>query len=1095
MFRRSAIRLLLLLSTSFAAVGQASPAKSSASDDDHSSEAFVIEQFQRKEIFENDGTSSRQDFGRIKIQSEAGVQHYGVLTFSYASGTGSLEIVSVRVHKPDGSVVQTPPENVQDMAAEITREAPFYSDLHEKHIAVKGLSAGDTLEFQVQERTTKPLAPGQFWTSYRFTSDAIVLDEQWEVSVPRERLVKFKSSSIQPSVSESGAYRVYMWHGKNLHTPDESNKKRENIERTWQAARGRLPEADIRLSSFTSWDEVGRWYGGLQEERVKPTPEISAKASELTKNAPSDDAKLRALYNYVSTQFHYIGVALGIGRYQPHSASVVLENQYGDCKDKHTLLASLLAASGIPAYPALISSTHEIDPDVPSPGQFDHVITVIPRADGMVWLDTTPEVAPYRYLTAPLRDKQALAIWKDRPASLVSTPAEPPFENSETFDMDAKLGDDDILVGNVDLATRGDLELLLRMGFRAVPLPQWKDLVQRLAGSLGFAGEVSEVSASSPEVTDQPFRISYKYTRKEFGDWANRRILAPEPYMAMPAGGDDQILPLGPTWLGPSAEIRFHTRVQLPAGYVPTLPAAIHLKQDFAQFDSSSEFKDGKLITERYLKTLKPEIPASGRDQYKQFAKQVLDEYGTYIQLTSTSNASSPAVSTAASMSGLQNLPDSSNPEASRLAAEARNAFSSPNQQGVQGAISSLYRAVAADPNFTRAWVMLGSLLMMQKQADAGTEAFHKAMASDPKEPAIPKALGYSLMGTEKFDEAVPVWQEFIKAYPEDADGPSNLGSCYMSLKKYSEAATAYESAQKLRNAPGYLQVNLAQAYLRAGDRDHAEAAYEKIAAQADPGGDTFNNAAFEMANGDLKLSVALDLSNKAVRRVEEESQKITLSDLKKEDPGKMFTLAAYWDTLGWVHEHMNNTTLAEQYLLASWKLTQDGVVAGHLCQLYDHMKKTAAAIQMCRLGIYRMSMSHQLGFDQYKAEQDEVQHNLDRLTGKTEQKKDIQATDIVIRERTFKLPRFLPGTESGEFFVLLAPDAKTKTFKVTDAKFISGSDRMKNQGKQLNKVDFSIPAPGSSAAHILKRGILGCYQYTGCSFVLFDQATVVVSP
>ena len=104
----------------------------------------------------------------------------------------------MRVRKPDGSVVETPPENVQDMAAEITRQAPFYSDLHEKHVAVKGLSVGDVLEFRTEEHTTKPLAPGQFWTEYTFAKDLIILDEQLEISVPRDRAIKIKSSRFSP---------------------------------------------------------------------------------------------------------------------------------------------------------------------------------------------------------------------------------------------------------------------------------------------------------------------------------------------------------------------------------------------------------------------------------------------------------------------------------------------------------------------------------------------------------------------------------------------------------------------------------------------------------------------------------------------------------------------------------------------------------------------------------------------------------------------------------------------------------------------------------------------------------------------------------
>src|SRR5439155_19949520 len=160
---------------------------------DYSQEAFVMEQFIRKVKLENDGTSVREDSARVRIQSDAGVQRYGLLTFSYASATGSFDIDYVRVRKADGTVVETPSENIQDMAAEITREAPFYSDLREKHIAVKGLSPGDVLEYQFRSQLQKPLAPGQFWSEYNFVREGIALDEKLEVSVPRARAIKYKS--------------------------------------------------------------------------------------------------------------------------------------------------------------------------------------------------------------------------------------------------------------------------------------------------------------------------------------------------------------------------------------------------------------------------------------------------------------------------------------------------------------------------------------------------------------------------------------------------------------------------------------------------------------------------------------------------------------------------------------------------------------------------------------------------------------------------------------------------------------------------------------------------------------------------------------
>ena len=366
-----------------------------AGKSDYSKEGVVVESYTTKATFENDGTGTRVTSVRMRVQSDAGVRSFGLLAFAYQGSSEGLDIDYVRVHKPDGSVVPTPPENFQDMAAAITREAPFYSDLREKHVAVKGLSVGDVLEYQCSWHVNKPLAPGQFWVDYNFNDQQIVLDEQLEVRVPKQRAIKLKSTKIPPVITEDGNYRVYTWKTSNPKSKVESDEDKTAL--LVQRARGRLPQPDLRLSSFQSWDEVGRWYSDLQKDRVKPTPEITAKAAELTKPASDESSKLHAIYHYVSTEFRYIGVDFGIGRYQPHTAAEVLSNQYGDCKDKHTLFASLLAEVGIKAYPALISVSHDLDADVPSPSQFDHVVSVVPQGKNLLWLDTTPEVGPLAF--------------------------------------------------------------------------------------------------------------------------------------------------------------------------------------------------------------------------------------------------------------------------------------------------------------------------------------------------------------------------------------------------------------------------------------------------------------------------------------------------------------------------------------------------------------------------------------------------------------------------------------------------------------------------------------------------------------------------
>ena len=115
---------------------------------------------------------------------------------------------------------------------------------------------------------------------------------------------------------------------------------------------------DIQLTTFR---KLGAdWAAGtpnLEKDRRMPTPEVRTKAEELTKGLNSDLEKTEALYDYVAKNFRYVSLSLGVGRYQPHAAADVLQDQYGDCKDKHTLLASLLEAEGLHASSVLINST------------------------------------------------------------------------------------------------------------------------------------------------------------------------------------------------------------------------------------------------------------------------------------------------------------------------------------------------------------------------------------------------------------------------------------------------------------------------------------------------------------------------------------------------------------------------------------------------------------------------------------------------------------------------------------------------------------------------------------------------------------------
>ncbi len=160
----------------------------------------------------------------------------------------------------------------------------------------------------------------------------------------------------------------------------------------------------------------------------------------------------------------YVSISLGVGRYQPHSASDVLQSGYGDCKDKHTLFSSLLRAEGIQSYPVLIGSSRKLDADVPSPAQFDHVITAARLGTGteLTWLDTTPEVTPFGLILYQLRNKQAVVASEDSAGGLQRTPSDSPIKTFMHFTLDGKFSEFGALDATLEVTAQGDRDWPMR---------------------------------------------------------------------------------------------------------------------------------------------------------------------------------------------------------------------------------------------------------------------------------------------------------------------------------------------------------------------------------------------------------------------------------------------------------------------------------------------------------------------------------------------------------------------------------------------------------------------------------------------------------
>jgi tetratricopeptide (TPR) repeat protein len=1057
----------------------AAPASIEEAKPDYSGESSVVQEMTTRFTFSNDGTFVRDQTTRVFVQSDAGVKEWGVLAFPFEGETQTVELSYIRVHRPDGTTVETSGEDARDIDSEITREAPLYSDLREKQVPVRGLNPGDTLEYAVRWHTSKALAPGQFWTEYNFTRSGIVLSETVEVSVPADRAVRIHGPAATQKVSVDAGRRTYTW--------TNSNSKAEAKIKTGQAAidtaLGRDPSPDIEVSSFQSWDDVGGWYWSLEQDRVAPSPEIRSKAADLTKGATDDLAKVKAIYAFVSTHYRYIGVDFGLGRYKPHAAADVLGNNFGDCKDKQTLLASLLAAAGVTIYPALINTSHNLDADMPSPAQFDHVIGYFPQGSGGMWLDTTPELTQQGFLMQRLRDKQALVIFSGKSARLIKTPIDPPEPFASLFKVDGKLADDGTLTAKIENIERDDYEAAMRTVFRQLSPSQWQEFVQQLSYRLGFEGTVSDVKTDPPESVDTPYRTSWDYLRKEYPDWDNHRFLVPGARIPFAA---DALNPnsTDPVYLGSPGKSEWDARIEVPPGYRPVAPQPVDIVHDYAEYHANYSVDGNALLSQQFLLVKMHEVPTAELAEFKKFVSALGDNINLYVQTRATGSQSSlpnsPERMAELMQSGMDELPASPSAEANRFETAALSV--APTDRAA--AAESLKNAVAADPKFTRAWLRLAAMQSVTRQYDDAVGSYRSAMAINPKQAFPYKALAYSLVGMNRRAEAIQVWSELLSAVPDDPDAPASLGSLLVAQKRYQEAIPPLEKAIKLYPDDRASTGNLAQAYMMSGNLDEGRSLLSKELEKG-PFPLALNNVAYALADANVDLTDALGYAQKAVKQQEDATKKIDSTALKIADARQMPELASFWDTLGWVHFRLGHLELAESYLTAAWQLSQFATIGDHLAQLDEQLHKQKAAVHLYEQAL--ATMERKLPVERRDAIREHVKA-IDPAADLSTAPRLSHAspTDELTDARRVKVGRIFPGYASAEFFILLAPGNKVEAIT-----YVDGSEELEKVETSLADSDFHTAFPETSDARILRRAVLTCSEISGCELVLYPLDSV----
>jgi len=391
----------------------------------------------------------------------------------------------------------------------------------------------------------------------------------------------------------------------------------------------RSPQPDERC--FSSWADFGSWYELLSKEARTPDSSVTAGACELTAGAADPFSRLRAMAEFVQKNIRYVAIEIGIGGFKPHATGAILSNRYGDCKDKATLLAALLQASGVESFYLIVNvdrgSVTEASPV--SLYSFNHVVLAIrlpddvpdtgmtalirhPRLGRLLVFDPTSPYTPLGQLPYYLQGNTVLLVAQGG-GELIRLPAPSPEANRLERQGLFALGDDGSLEGEVRETRWGALadatrHALLNATNEARAKYFETFLANFFSGFVLLSSDVQNLEDNSRDlVISYRFRVS-NYAKQAGGMLIVRPRVVGDKRESLETNGDRPHR--SPIEFREPSEQRDEFRIELPEGWrVDGLPPAVDFDSGFAVYKSRVAEEGRTLVYRREYRLLQTVLP------------------------------------------------------------------------------------------------------------------------------------------------------------------------------------------------------------------------------------------------------------------------------------------------------------------------------------------------------------------------------------------------------------------------------------------------------------------------------------------------------
>ncbi|HET6982323.1 MAG TPA: DUF3857 domain-containing protein, partial [Myxococcaceae bacterium] len=590
-----------------------------AEADSYAEDAVTLAEVTRVRV-QQSGLSSRFHQLAVKVYTRRGVDAFRSFPITYSPSREEVRILRARITKPDGSIV----ESFGDTNRSLNEPwAGMYYDAQAKMLSFPGLAPGDVLELQYRvEDTASDNLLSDYWGDMAYVQ-GVTPKLRWEyvVDMPAGRTLYWNEKTLGAGVS---ARREPASSGRTLYRFDAKHVSRVTPEPGmpgWSEV-----AATLHVSTYKTWEDVGRYYWSLIRDQLVPDDTIRRAADAALTGVDRKDTRavVRALYEYVVKNTRYVALEFGIHGYKPYRVDRVLARRFGDCKDKASLLHALLQVSGVDSRIVLLRMRQlgSIPPEPASLAVFNHAIVYVPSLDW--YLDGTAEFHGATEL--PISDRRAsvLVVEPDGKSRFTVTPEARPEDNVTDVQLD------------LALRPGGAAEVKGESRVRGTAAPEYRRSYQSAATrrttfeqgwAQTFPGlSVDKVSISDPNRLDQDVALDYELSIPRYAEvggdtlrflpFGSRRGYV-ETYAGLAERRGDLVLD------GPSMS-RFTFRYKLPPGWsVDGLPPDVTTDNGFGKLKLAYAVEQDVLVCRGELVFTRDRISASEYPAFRAFVAQV----------------------------------------------------------------------------------------------------------------------------------------------------------------------------------------------------------------------------------------------------------------------------------------------------------------------------------------------------------------------------------------------------------------------------------------------------------------------------------------